>query len=242
MPSLFLAGFPTRTQLLNLPGGGSDLIGSTPLTNAARTDAGEHPMGMFDNIKGAAKKGTEKAKSVSSARFEEQEEKRAALREQGVLLQLKSLEGTVELYDDRVEITNLLKSKHRVIPYSQIHAVNLEKTSDFTKVTAAVTTLGASLVATNKKRLVINAGLETVGLEFRVESVDRIRAAMAIINERIRQGSQGGQPTITVNNVAPSTLGQSIADELTKLAKLKADGVLSESEFEAQKQRLLIGG
>jgi len=199
-------------------------------------------MGMLDNMKGAAKKGMDKAKSVSSARFEEQEEKRAALREQGVLMQLKSLEGTVRLYEDRIEITNLLNSKHRVIPYSQVHAVNLDKASDYTKVTAAVATGGLSLIATNKKRLIINAGMETVGLEFRVESLDRIRAAMALINERIRQGNQGAQPTITVNNVAPATVGVSIADELTKLAKLKADGVISESEFEAQKQRLLVGG
>jgi hypothetical protein len=31
----------------------------------------------------------------------------------------------------------------------------------------------------------------------------------------------------------------SVADELTKLAKLKADGVLTEEEFAAQKRKLL---
>jgi hypothetical protein len=38
--------------------------------------------------------------------------------------------------------------------------------------------------------------------------------------------------------VAPSASG-SVADELAKLAKLKADGVLTDAEFEAQKKKLL---
>lgn len=37
---------------------------------------------------------------------------------------------------------------------------------------------------------------------------------------------------------APAAAG-SVADELAKLAKLKADGVLTEAEFEAQKKKLL---
>ena len=38
--------------------------------------------------------------------------------------------------------------------------------------------------------------------------------------------------------VAP-TSSRSVADELTKLAKLKADGILTEEEFQAQKSKLL---
>ena len=37
--------------------------------------------------------------------------------------------------------------------------------------------------------------------------------------------------------VAPSS--RSVADELAKLAKLKADGILTEEEFQAQKSKLL---
>jgi Short C-terminal domain len=41
---------------------------------------------------------------------------------------------------------------------------------------------------------------------------------------------------------APVAMSASTADELDKLARLRADGVLSEQEFQAQKARLLGQG
>ena len=52
------------------------------------------------------------------------------------------------------------------------------------------------------------------------------------------------QAMIAARNAAPATPSPaapplSVADELAKLARLKADGVLTEEEFAAQKARLL---
>jgi len=193
--------------------------------------------GIFDDMK-------DKVKSVQEARYADKEYKRASVREEGILMQLKSSEGIVNLYEDRIEITNRIKSKYRVIPYGQIHALNFDKTPLASRLGTAMLTGGFNLAVPTKKTLIINAGRESVGLEFRVESVVDIRAAIAFINERIRQTTNGTPAATTVNttvNVASPNGGQSIADELTKLAQLRADGVISESEFDAQKQRLLSG-
>lgn len=194
-------------------------------------------MGFLDKMKDAAEKSMDAAKKVQATRQDNLEKKRSDDREMGILLQLKSAEGLVTLFDDRLEIKNLLGSKNRTIPYSQIHAVNLDKTSGLAKGAAAMATFGASLLATNKKRLVINAGVETVSMDFRVESIDKIKKAMSIINEGIRGNSQAN---ITVNvPSAGATSSVSNADEITKLAKLHKDGVLTDAEFDAKKKQLL---
>jgi len=154
----------------------------------------------------------------------------------GALMQLNSLEGSFTIYEDRLEIVNFLGSKHRVMPYTQIHAVNFDKTSDLAKGGAALLTAGASLLVTNKKRIIINVGVESVAIEFRAESNKRIEQAITLINERIGAKSQA---SVTVNMPQGSGANQSVADELTKLAKLKADGVLTQAEFETEKKQLL---
>ena len=52
--------------------------------------------------------------------------------------------------------------------------------------------------------------------------------------KRMYQGSAGGQGSPPPPPTAPST-----TTELERLAKLRAEGVLSEEEFQAQKARLL---
>lgn len=47
-------------------------------------------------------------------------------------------------------------------------------------------------------------------------------------------------PVSAVTVVTPSSAQPSVADELTKLAKLKEAGILTDAEFEAQKQKLLV--
>jgi hypothetical protein len=192
----------------------------------------------LDAAKNATQKGLEAAKDAQAAHQDHQQAKADELTARGVLIQLKSLEGNVTLFEDRIEIANLLGSKHRVIPYSQIHAVNLDKVSSLAKGAAAFVTAGASLAVTNKKRLTINAGIETVGLEFRVESLDRIKQAMAIINERIGNRSQSN---VTVNVTAPEArpAGPDFADDLIKLAQLRDSGVITQEDFDKKKAQIL---
>lgn len=47
------------------------------------------------------------------------------------------------------------------------------------------------------------------------------------------------QHMATVKSPAPTTPAVDVADQLTKLAKLRDDGILTEAEFQAQKQKLL---
>ena len=195
-------------------------------------------MGFMEGMKNAAQKGADAAKSAQEAMQERAQGKADDLKAAGVLMQLKSLEGNVTLYEDRIEIKNLLGSKNRVIPYSQIHAVNMDKVSDLAKGAAAVMTFGMSLAATNKKTLTINAGLETVGLEFRVESLSRIKEAMSLINERIGARSQSN---VTVHVAAPTAApaAVSVSDQLTELAQLRDVGVITQDDFDKKKNQLL---
>ena len=54
-----------------------------------------------------------------------------------------------------------------------------------------------------------------------------------IIDDVDRQEKQ------TQTSQAPSSEKSSLADELAKLAKLKADGILTDEEFQTQKAKLL---
>jgi hypothetical protein len=73
-------------------------------------------------------------------------------------------------------------------------------------------------------------------LTFRAEPLAKVKRAIAIINERIQQGSR---PNVTVN--LPNDAGRrgSAADEFTKLAKLRRDGIITQAEFDAAKKKLL---
>jgi len=190
-------------------------------------------VGIFDPLKKAAH-AYEQYNDKTQAWAAKQQNKQAL--KIGALMQLKSLEGSFTIYEDRLEIVNFLGSKHRVMPYTQIHAVNFDKTSDLAKGSAALLTAGASLLVTNKKRIIINVGVESAAIEFRAESNKRIEQAITLINERIGVKSQAN---VTVNMPQGAGGGQSVADELTKLANLKADGILTQAEFDAEKKQLL---
>lgn len=203
-------------------------------------------MGFRDTLSKVQDSAKDAAKQLQAERQDRSWEKADKLRAQGIIMELNSLEGKVRLYEDRVEIQNLLGSKHRTIPYSQIHAVNLDKTSSLAKGTAAALTVGMSMAFTNKKRLLINAGTETVGLEFRTESLARIRQAIDIMNERIHGGYDYHREGVTVNLQGPtgaaasaSDSTSSASDELRKLASLRDDGIISENEFEQKKKQIL---
>ncbi len=68
-----------------------------------------------------------------------------------------------------------------------------------------------------------------------LEQVNQAKDVLAVIIDDVKQVS-----TSSVNSVTESKVRQLwVADELTKLAKLKSEGVLSDEEFQKQKMKLL---
>lgn len=75
-----------------------------------------------------------------------------------------------------------------------------------------------------------------VGIEYR-ESRDKAEALMNVINY-IVDDNKNNQNIMNISSTQQVSV-TSVADEISKLNKLKNDGVLTQEEFEAQKQKLL---
>lgn len=69
-----------------------------------------------------------------------------------------------------------------------------------------------------------------------LKNANQAKDLLSIIIDDAKQNAPQIAPVVS-QPVAPKS--SSIADELTKLAKLKADGILTEEEFQAQKAKLL---
>lgn len=70
-----------------------------------------------------------------------------------------------------------------------------------------------------------------------VQNANQAKDVLSVIIDDAKQASAPIDQPITQPVVAPAS--SSVADELAKLAKLKADGILTEEEFQAQKSKLL---
>lgn len=70
-----------------------------------------------------------------------------------------------------------------------------------------------------------------------VKNANKAKDILSIIIDNAKQSSAPIAQLVAQPVVAPSS--SSVADELAKLAKLKADGILTEEEFQAQKSKLL---
>lgn len=70
-----------------------------------------------------------------------------------------------------------------------------------------------------------------------VKNANQAKDILSIIIDDAKQASAPIEQLVAQPVVAPSS--SSVADELAKLAKLKADGILSDEEFQAQKSKLL---
>lgn len=193
-------------------------------------------MGLFDGMKDAAKKGMDGAKKLQDDRQQKQADKSADQQARGINLQLKSMDGVVSFFDDRIEIKSLLGGKVRDVPYGQIEAVYIDKTSGLAKGAAATMTLGASLAVTNKKTLILSTGSEKFKLDFRRESGASINKARDFVAAKI---SAKNNPNITVNVQSPTSQGSSSTDEIIQLAELKEKGIITEEEFAAKKKQIL---
>ena len=70
-----------------------------------------------------------------------------------------------------------------------------------------------------------------------VKNANQAKDVLSVIIDDAKQASVPIAQPITQSVVAPAS--SSVADELAKLAKLKADGILTDEEFQAQKSKLL---
>lgn len=70
-----------------------------------------------------------------------------------------------------------------------------------------------------------------------VKNANQAKDVLSVIIDNAKQASTPIAQPIAQPVVAPAS--SSVADELAKLAKLKADGILTEAEFQAQKSKLL---
>ena len=70
-----------------------------------------------------------------------------------------------------------------------------------------------------------------------VKNANQAKDVLSVIIDNAKQASTPIAQPIAQPVVAPAS--SSVADELAKLAKLKADGILTEEEFQAQKSKLL---
>lgn len=70
-----------------------------------------------------------------------------------------------------------------------------------------------------------------------VQNANQAKDVLSVIIDDAKQASAPIAQPITQSVVAPAS--SSVADELAKLAKLKADGILTEEEFRVQKSKLL---
>ena len=70
-----------------------------------------------------------------------------------------------------------------------------------------------------------------------VKNANQAKDVLSVIIDNAKQVSTPTAQPIAQPVVAPAS--SSVADELAKLAKLKADGILTEEEFQAQKSKLL---
>ena len=70
-----------------------------------------------------------------------------------------------------------------------------------------------------------------------VKNANQAKDVLSVIIDDAKQASAPIAQPITQPVVAPAS--SSVADELAKLAKLKADGILTDEEFQAQKSKLL---
>ncbi len=70
-----------------------------------------------------------------------------------------------------------------------------------------------------------------------LKNANQAKDVLSVIIDDAKQASTPIAQPITQSVVAPAS--SSVADELAKLAKLKADGILTDEEFRVQKSKLL---
>ena len=92
-------------------------------------------------------------------------------------------------------------------------------------------------VVESVKEIIANLRSMSPLYEKYVKNANQAKDVLSVIIDNAKQVSTPTAQPIAQPVVAPAS--SSVADELAKLAKLKADGILTDEEFQAQKSKLL---
>jgi putative oligomerization/nucleic acid binding protein len=149
---------------------------------------------------------------------------------EGAHFELSSLDMLVGFYEDRLEYHRRLGSKHGVIPYRDIRAARLVKKVPLS-VSIGNETFGASRSFSKKLILHVVTLRRPLVFDFRTEPLEDVQRALELVTDQLNQSRD--------RDASSTPVGRSRADELAKLAELRASGVLSDDEFEREKSRLL---
>jgi hypothetical protein len=152
------------------------------------------------------------------------------------VIELSSVDQTVAFFDDRLEFGRRLGSKHGTIYYMVVGAARLVERPLDSMSGPVTSTFESSCDLTKKMELTIEARRRTVVFDFRTEPIETVQGALALVK---RGMSRLQTPGADVQRTLAGHRGISRADELLKLANLKSAGILTEEEFEREKNRLL---
>jgi hypothetical protein len=151
------------------------------------------------------------------------------------LVELSSIDKTVAFYGDHFEYRSRIGSKHGIIPYRRVNAIDLVeglavpivvKTSDTIAVTAS--TSKKMIIALKSKR-------RSMIFDFRGETTEAITAAVAIVQQRLARATRGAHEA----GVDQGDLERrQRVEELLTVTDLHRGGVLSDEEFAREKSRL----
>lgn len=159
----------------------------------------------------------------------------------GGLDQFKKATGNLEFYQNRTVFhATFGKNKSFYINNNNIIDISIEGSQQVSRrVTATrLLTIGIFALAAQKKKvekesfltLILNNGQEVI-FHKKGKSPTELKSKLAPVLSKIKQG--------TSPNAAPTLQPISVADELSKLAVLRNQGVISAEEFEKQKSKLL---
>ncbi|MGD0852456.1 MAG: SHOCT domain-containing protein [Acidimicrobiales bacterium] len=151
------------------------------------------------------------------------------------LLELSSIDQTVDFFEDRLEFRSRLGSAHGVIPYSRVRAVRILGRAVAPRISTKTNTYDIVLATPSKMSLTLDSAHRPVTFDFRSESPERVDEALAVV----RRYLQVHRPATNEAHATTSATGPSRADELTKMSELHRRGVLSDEEFEREKARIL---
>ena len=153
------------------------------------------------------------------------------------LLELASVDKIVAFFEDRLEARTRLGDAHQLVPYETVRAVSLRK-KRVTSISVGERAVFESSSGLEKKMvLVVESLLKPLVFDFRSEPIERVQEAVDLVQREVRR-----RPSESDDDDAPSFLSllqQSRADELAKLAALRDAGILTETEFQTEKARIL---
>jgi putative oligomerization/nucleic acid binding protein len=152
------------------------------------------------------------------------------------LVELASIDRTVAFYDDRLEYRSRIGSKHGVIPYRRVNAVDLVE--GFALPTIETTNDTIAVIAASSKKMIfaLKSRRRPLVFDFRSETSDTVNAAVTIVRRRLARTTRDTEER-DIDDAERERRRR--ADELLAMAERHRAGELSDEEFERVKARIL---